>query len=525
MKNTWIVRALAMIAGILLACAVQAGEKEDLDALRSTTQNLIRMLVREGILSKEKADELIREASRPGTTAPSAQEGGPTTPAKSGAAAESKVIRVPYVPETVKNEIRDQVKEEVLAQAKAERWGDAGALPEWLGRIQWEGDFRLRYQRERYPSENTTTFLNFNTVNSSRSTANALLNTTQDRERLRLRGRIGMNAKLSDDWSVGLRFVTGNTTDPNSTNQTLGNYNNKYSLVIDRAYAKYEPADWLVMTGGKVPNPWFGTDLVWNEDLNFEGISATLRPKFSETLRGFLTAGAFSLQELELSSHDKWLLGAQAGLDWHLERSRYKVGAGIYDYRNTTGVLNPPLSTAFEFTAPPLVQKGNTLFNISSNPAGTPLYALASEFREFNVTGQAIWEYFDPAHVILTGDFVKNLAYDRNQIVTRTAGAVNQEARTKGYHLRLAVGQPEVNRRHYWQVFGAYKYLERDAVIDAFNDSDFHLGGTNNKGFILGGLYGLDRNTALGLRWLSSSQIDGAPLSMDIVQIDLNLRF
>jgi hypothetical protein len=84
---------------------------------------------------------------------------------------------------------------------------------------------------------------------------------------------------------------------------------------------------------------------------------------------------------------------------------------------------------------------------------------------------------------------------------------------------------PEVNRRHYWQVFGAYKYLERDAVLDAFNDSDFHLGGTNNKGFILGGLYGLDRNVSVGLRWLSSSQIDGPPLSMDVLQIDLNAKF
>ena len=522
MKNFRVLPAILIFVCAALSGNVRAGEKEDLDALRNTTENLIRLLVKEGVLSKEKADALIREAAKP----PSA------TPAPTASPDDKKVIRVPYVPETVKNEIRDQVKEEVLAQAKAERWGDAGALPEWLGRIQWEGDFRLRYERDRFATENTANqLLNYNTVNSSRSINNAFLNTTQDRERMRLRGRLGMNAKISDDWMVGMRLVTGNTNDPTSTNQTLGNYNNKYSLVLDRAYLKFEPADWLVMTGGKVPNPWFGTDLVWNENLNFEGITAMLRPKFTESLRGFLTAGAFSLQELELSSHDKWLLGGQTGFDLHLERSRYKVGVGFYDYRNMTGVISPATDPSpggrFEYTAPPFFQKGNTVFNISADQslAGKPLFALAPEFRELNLTGQAVWEYFDPAHVILTGDYVKNVGYDRKQVFNRTAGLVDQEARTKGYHVRLAVGNPEVNRRHYWQVFGAYKYLERDAVVDAFTDSDFHLGGTNNKGFILGGLYGLDRNASIGLRWLSSSQIDGVSLSMDVLQLDLNLRF
>jgi hypothetical protein len=442
--------------------------------------------------------------------------------------AESKpVVRVPYVPETVKAEIREQIKQEVLTQAKAERWGDPGALPDWAGRMNWEGDLRLRYEHDKFADGNAPAF-NFNAVNSARSFNNALQNTTQDRDRFRLRARLGMNAKVADDWTVGFRLVTGNTSDPTSTNQTLGNYNNKYSMVLDRAYFRYEPKDWLNMTGGKIPNPWFGTDLIWNDNLNFEGLAVTLQPKFNESLRGFLTAGAFALQEIELSSQDKWLLGAQGGVDLHLERSRYKIGLGFYDYRNITGIFNPVGSPApggpSEFRAPVFVQKGNTLFDISSD-ATKPLFALASDFRELNLTAQAVWEHFDPVHVILTGDYVKNVAYDRNQIIVRTAGLVDQDPRTKGYHVRLAVGMPEVNRRHYWQVFGAYKYLERDAVLDAFNDSDFHLGGTNNKGFILGGLYGLDRNVSVGLRWLSSSQIDGPPLSLDMLQIDLNARF
>ena len=76
-----------------------------------------------------------------------------------------------------------------------------------------------------------------------------------------------------------------------------------------------------------------------------------------------------------------------------------------------------------------------------------------------------------------------------------------------------------------WQVFGAYKYLQRDAVVDAFTDSDFALGGTDAKGYILGGLAGLARNTWVRVRWLSTNAIDGPPRAVDVLQVDLNAKF
>jgi hypothetical protein len=62
-------------------------------------------------------------------------------------------------------------------------------------------------------------------------------------------------------------------------------------------------------------------------------------------------------------------------------------------------------------------------------------------------------------------------------------------------------------------------------VLDALTDSDFNLGGTNAKGFIVGGSYGVDDNVWLSLRWISSDQIEGLPLSIDTMQLDLNARF
>ncbi len=84
---------------------------------------------------------------------------------------------------------------------------------------------------------------------------------------------------------------------------------------------------------------------------------------------------------------------------------------------------------------------------------------------------------------------------------------------------------PDVKEPNDWQVFGVYRYLEGDAVPDAFTDSDFHMGGTNTKGWILGGNYGLEHNTWLTLRYMAADEIDGPPLGIDVLQLDLNTRF
>jgi Putative porin len=74
-------------------------------------------------------------------------------------------------------------------------------------------------------------------------------------------------------------------------------------------------------------------------------------------------------------------------------------------------------------------------------------------------------------------------------------------------------------------VNAGYKYLESDAVIDAFTDPDFGLGGTNLKGYIPGGSLGLADNVWATVRWMSANNIGGAPYAVDVIQLDLNARF
>lgn len=491
---------------LVFASCAAADERRELEALRSTTLNLIRLLVAEGLLSQEKANELIRQAEQ--SAPPPGDKPRP-------------VVRVPYVPEGVKQEMREEIKQEVLAQARAERWGEPNALPEWLERIAPEGDLRLRFQQDRFQDDNApAVFFQLGGANID--------NTTEDRERLRLRARIGLRVRANEWLSGGVRLATG-SADPVSTNQTLGNSFAKSAAFVDRAYLQLDPAPWLTASGGRIPNPWFGTDLVWDEDLSFEGAALTFKPQITARLGGFLTAGAFPLQEIAdaptTRAQDKWLYGTQAGFEWvALGRSRFKAGLGLYEFRNTEGIPNSFASTFYNLTAPALRQKGNTLFDIDNDgDPNTVLFALAPKFRLVNLTAALDLAHFDPVHVVLTGDYVRNLGFDRAEILSRTG--LDLEPQITGYYARLLVGMPRLRERGDWQVHFGYKRLERDAVLDAFTDSDFHLGGTNAKGYILGGSYGLARNAWLTARWLSASEITGAPLSIDVLQLDLNARF
>ena len=140
---------------------------------------------------------------------------------------------------------------------------------------------------------------------------------------------------------------------------------------------------------------------------------------------------------------------------------------------------------------------------------------------------------------MLSGDYVRNVGFDAQEIATRTGlpasdtGGIGKQV--NGYQVKLAVGMPTTYRADDWQAFAAYKYLEADAVMDAYTDSDFYLGGTNAKGWILGTSYGIDKNTWLSARWFSADEISPRglgvgslaipPTSIDVLMLDLNAKF
>jgi hypothetical protein len=221
------------------------------------------------------------------------------------------------------------------------------------------------------------------------------------------------------------------------------------------------------------------------------------------------------------------------------------MGVALYDFSNVEGISNTTNSSNYNGTAPSFRTKGNSYFNINQLACGDPtascpgIYGLSSKFRELNVTAQADIATFNPIHVMLTGDYVRNIGFDANEIATRTGlvasytGGIGKQV--NGYQLKLAVGMPTTYRANDWQAFASYKYVEADAVMDAYTDSDFYLGGTNAKGWIVGTSYGIDKNTWLTARWFSADEISPRglttfgtaipPSSIDVIMLDLNAKF
>lgn len=556
----------------VVSTLAHSDERESLETLRQTTIGLIDALVDKGVLTRETADAMLKQAQQRAAAASATPAQGAAGPAVAEAPKPETtpggkpVLRVPYVSEAMKAQIRNEVKEEVLTQARAERWGVPNATPSWVDRIKVDGDFRFRYQADRPDKNNVEPFqylasevLNDGIIRAPDfAQSNAYYvstGSTQDaRDRERLRLRLGISAKVTDEVGVGIRLTTGSTGDRVSTNQTLGQGFNKYPLLVDRAFVRVDPVDWLSVQAGRLPNPWFNTDMIWSDNLNFEGLAASAHwAKPGATFEPFATLGAFPLREdAPPTRNSRWLYGTQVGAAWApTQRTKFKFGMAYYLYKNLEGHQDRDYQTSgsgtsmtfasgptygqYEYPAG-LRQKGNTLFetNPSSPDLLPPVWGLAYKFRPLALTMSAELTHFSPYSILISAEYVKNTAFNVSDFQQRSGMSINPGGRDQGYQLKMAFGAAEVRDAQQWQASASYRYLGSDAVLDAFNDSDLGLGGTNVQGYTLGFNYGLYRNTSVGARYLSSSTIDSpinnqyyanAKYKVNSLQVDLNVRF
>jgi hypothetical protein len=494
-------RTFLTVAILSLLSPAQAGEKEELLKLRNTTSNLINLLVKQGVLTKENAQQMIRQA-----------EHDAEQQVKIAAEAdkvEPDVVRVPYVPEFVRDQIRQQVREDlredvvadVLQEAKTKQWGIPDALPEWTRRFKIYGDMRLRYEHDHFAESNfvnpalssASSVNDYLTVNKNKGfgSSSGLQNINKDRDRFRARFRLGLKAKVTQGLEANLRLATGNIKDPVSTNQTLGNTGEKFDFNIDRAFLKYEGLDsdaynWMTLQGGRIANPFRSTELIFDRDLSFEGFASTFRYNLagSDSLYDqedksasiYMTLGAFPLQEFELSPKDKWMVGGQIGADWVFgNQDKASLNVAFYKYLNTEArpgkAGSPKQLCSFDdanrdSSVPQYLQKGNSMAAICYGDQFTnndpQQFGLATEFEILNITASYDFAMFAPIHVKLTGDYAKNLAFDRDDILKRIgSGTVysnpDLEDRTDAWQARLDLGWPSVLLPGRWNTYVAYK--------------------------------------------------------------------
>ena len=540
-SNNYTLILAVSLAISTLGQVANADERESLEQLKATTTNLIDLLVQEGILPKDKAAAMVKKASIDAAQqvkqAKAKEAAAGDSSAQAAMPVDEKSLRVQYVPEHVKKEMRAEIEKDVMTKLNYKA-GTRLGLPNWIDRIAFNGDMRLRFENDSFASRNV---LPAQLNNSDRNYA--ISNSTEDRNRFRVRARLGADLNVNE-WLVGgLRMTTGTLSDPVSPNQTQEINKGKYTIGLDRAYLKAAPYDWLTLQGGRFGNPFFNTDLVWDPDLAFDGVAATFTPKFNDTWSSFTTMGAFPVEEIQSSdtsnSESKWLYALQTGIQWKSSnRSTAKVGVAYYDYENMEGKTSPIGTSLYDSTVPAFRQKGNNTFDVRRLDAITtpanPKYALASKFKLLNLTGQIDLLTYDPVHVMLTGDYVKNIGFDHDEVLSRTGK--NNADETEGYQVRLDVGHASFNgptwgdvKQNDWSAMLGYKYLEADAVVDAFTDSDFSLGGTNAKGWIMGANYAIDKNAWFSARYFSTDAISNPGLnggySVDVLFLDFNAKF
>ena len=332
---------------------------------------------------------------------------------------------------------------------------------------------------------------------------------------------------VTDGVKVEVAIASGEDTGPISTNKSFGDYLTKDPVWIDLAYVEARPFEWLTFSGGRMPNPYFSTDLVWDPDLRFEGLAFTGSHAFGGGANApfvYLTAGAFPLREQVVGS-DSWLYAGQLGTNLTLGAVDFRLGGAYYDFTNVQSSLNPPDGSRLnDYTKPPLIGPGNSVFNMRTDGL-TTLAGLASKFRLVDVTAEVAFRFGTDKAVRIIGDYVRNLDLDEQEIDT-LRGEPGVVPGDTGWQARFSVGSIRVARRHDWNVALAYRSLETDAVLAAFADSDFGVhGGTDLKGFVFEGSYGLANDTWLALEWDSADSIDRPPFSSDVILLDLNTRF
>lgn len=573
-------RMLCIAVGLLLGGNAVSAFAQDAAPSPNATINLIRLMVKKGLITQSDADGLLKQASDEAAQARATAAAQPAAVPTTADGAQPGDVRVTYVPQSVRNEIRDQVKQEVIAQAKTEHWAEPSALPEWLDRISWYGDVHVRDESWLYSRNNSPYFINYNEFNNSGPfdinsiTSGAkppILNSTQNRlNMLRLQAHIGMAVKLGDTVQAGVRIGSGNDNNPVSTTATLGGGLDKKDIWLDQAWIRWQPNENFSLTAGRMPPPFVLTDLIYSTELNFDGIAGRGQFPISDTLSTFGTLGAFPIEYTSPNSPDdaysddknaggdKWLTAAQFGLTWKFATdAQWKIALAYYYFNRMRGQVSTPCAIytgvnycSTDNDAPDYMQNGNTVFllrDIVPDPSSPDNYAqpqlvgLSYNYHVADLTNLVDFKIGETPMEI-QAEYERNMAYHMidafnrypdglglpiNNYQSGTTSTTNGPYKSGpvGWLLRGIIGNPHPMAANEWNIALGYKYLQPDATLDGLTDQNFHLGGTNAKGFILTADYGIAPRTWVSARYYDAKQVYGPPFTIDVVQLEISTKF
>jgi hypothetical protein len=355
---------------------------------------------------------------------------------------------------------------------------------EWYEKLKLKGDFRHRHELIQVEDR-------------------------EDQNRWRMRARLALEAEISDACSAVIGLASG-SDDPVSTNQTMTDGFTTKSFGLDLAYFDLHPKaiENLRLVGGKMKLPFETaekTELIWDGDLNPEGVALRFGRGFGENVKMFLGGGGFYVKDRD-PDDESYVAGVQTGFNVKASDDvKIMAGVGYYDYEG---------AECMPFFYNASKNYGNSKAVIGTTEVGgeeVDVYGYALDYNEVEVLGTVGIALSDKAGLKLYGNYVNNVAADSLNTGWLFGGAVSY-GKDKG-----AV-----------KVYANYRQLEADAVVGAFTDSDFIGGGTNGKGLELGAMYGIVKNVSFDLTYFVNTKgikDTDEEIGYNRLQVDLQLKF
>src|SRR6266480_821141 len=377
--------------------------------------------------------------------------------------------------------------------ASAEKWKLFPAITE----LELFGDLRLRYEYRggRLPSNDPDH-----------------PNDWQERERERYRLRIGLRGTVLDDWFFGIRLETG--AGPRSTNVTFGDDTSSSSpggggpfakgsdgVFVGQAYGGYKGFPGVTFTGGRMPNPFVTTRMVWDDDITPEGLAEQYKHTF--------TIGGGEAAPASYSKDGKGVLPPAPSEPWLKIDVFANFAQFVYDDTNPENPLGARATTTanggtqlvpntdafllawqvgarFDFPKKFYFQLAPTVYNYTGNgdtfnihyQGGAPNLTNSASLAQ-NQTGINSLLVFDvPAEIgwkigglpmRIFGDFATNFEGDDRASAAGHPGKGNQRY---AYQIGLGVGQ--LKAKHDWQIDVWYQQAEQYALDPNLIDDDIY---------------------------------------------------
>ena len=355
----------------------------------------------------------------------------------------------------------------------------------WAAKTQFKGDVRVRQE----------------TVKVEGSPNNG----GKDKDRQRLRARLGAYTEINSQVDTGIRIATGSSDDARSTNVDLDGYFNKKALWLDLGYIDYHPDQVknLHVIGGKMLQPWVSMgDVIWDTDVNPEGLALTYKYPLGGSAELFGSAGNYSLKDNVNGEgvqfrNDMRMTSGQLGARFAVtDNLKVTLGGSVYAFQNDEDSRCPTAGSTACLTPQ------ETILNTVAGNASE--YRLYEGFSQIDVGGLAVPLSF-------YGQYVQNTKATESD--KDTAWLVGAKSKVFGLNL-------DYN----------YRDIQRYAVVGGFTDSDFAGGVTGSRGHKFKVGYDIDKNFAIGATYfLTKADYSSAPnyrdAKVNTLQLDAEAKF